>query len=163
MVCSSICSSAQALKLPWSSSLQLLLVAPISRDASLAPVLHLPSKEPPLFQDQDPMKVGKCFTRLKARPSQNSRGEVSGSHPGMRLHRAARRALGIYFSKHKHTEIQEGRLGGSSVGCREQRTLACWLSLLGPLLHHQCPPPPNALVGEFGGFTWTTLRITFCS
>lgn len=128
VVCFSICSSAQALKLPWSSSLQLLLVAPFSRDASLAPVLHLPpSKEPPLFQDQDPMKVGKWFTRLKARPSRNSRGEVSDTHPGMSLFRAARRTPGIYFSKHKHTEIQEGRLGGSSVGCREQHTLACWL------------------------------------
>lgn len=127
VVCFSICSSAQALNLPWSSSLQLLLAAPFSRDASLAPVLHLPSKEPPLFQDQDPMKVGKWFTRLKARPSQNSRGEVSGTHPGMSLFRAARRTLGIYFSKHKHTEIQEGRLGGGSVGCREQHTLACWL------------------------------------
>lgn len=127
VVCFSICSSAQALKLPWSSSLRLLLVTPFSRDASLAPVLHLPSKEPPLFQDQDPMKVGKWFTRPKARPSQSSRGEVSGTHPGMSLFRDARRSPGIYFSKHKHTEIQEGRLGGSSVGCREQHTLACWL------------------------------------
>uniref|UniRef100_A0A8D2FC61 Uncharacterized protein n=1 Tax=Theropithecus gelada TaxID=9565 RepID=A0A8D2FC61_THEGE len=83
----------------------------------------------------------------------------------MGLFIAARRALGIYFPKHKNTGTQEVQLEDNSVGAETDTAQSADLTgSAGPLvLHHLHPLAQNAFAFEFSGFLWLTLRFTPCS
>uniref|UniRef100_A0A2K6LJR0 Uncharacterized protein n=1 Tax=Rhinopithecus bieti TaxID=61621 RepID=A0A2K6LJR0_RHIBE len=69
----------------------------------------------------------------------------------MGLFIAARRALGIYFPKHKNTGTQEDQLEDNSLGAETNTAQSADLT------------GSNALAVEFSGFLWLTLRFTPCS
>ena len=79
---------------------------PFSGCCGCSCLLHLSSRDPPRFQEQDPTTNWRpandvCGSKL-GHP-RTSGGEVSGSrcHPGTGLCRATRRALRTYLSQHK--------------------------------------------------------------
>lgn len=154
-VCSSVWSSAQAFKL-------LLLVTRL-RDVAFAPGYCIfPQRNPHSFRSRTlELKTCKGFMWLKARPSQKFReGRYLVHVPTQEWGCSVLPGELLGFTFQSTSGLRPGSpAGGSSVDCREGHS---W-GQAGPLMLHRPCPPPDPFVAGFGGFTWTTLRITLCS